>query len=53
MKNTFIKYEWLITGPEGTRSGQVFAQSRQEAEQQVKLYLKEGETIYSLTIARR
>jgi len=49
----YIKYEWLITGPEGTRGGQVFAQSREEAEKQVKLYLKEGERIDSLYISRR
>lgn len=48
-----IKYAYIITGPNGTRGGDVFAESYAKAEAEVKLYLKEGETIYSLTINRR
>jgi hypothetical protein len=48
-----IKYEYLITGPEGTRGGQLFAQNHVEARSQVTAMLKAGESIYSLNIDRR
>jgi len=53
MKPKFIKFCYIIrTMGNGSRGGDVFALSYNDAEKQVMSMMTEGETIYSFWIAR-